>query len=81
MATGQAASGSERQGAKTDRYGSRKTAARKDTMHSMNTGAARHLAIAPRNRPADFKSTARHEPASALLSPMVLRRLVAAMVD
>ncbi|WP_395393716.1 hypothetical protein [Novosphingobium sp. BL-8A] len=57
------------------------TAARKDNMNYLNTGAAKLSPISLRKSSADTGSMERHSTFSAMLSTLELRRLVAAMVD
>ena len=50
-------------------------------MNCMNAGAARRHTISLRKRSAGNQSMERYPAFSAMLSPLELRRLVAAMVD
>lgn len=50
-------------------------------MNYMNTGTTKRHTISPRKNPAGNPSMERHPTFSAMLSPLELRRLVAAMVD
>jgi len=50
-------------------------------MKYTNTGAARHHPVSPRKGVGGNEPMERHMTFSAMLSPIELRRLVAAMVD
>ncbi len=50
-------------------------------MNCMNAGAAKRHTVSSRKSSAQNESTERHPIFAAILSPLELRRLVAAMVD